>query len=53
MQTATWWSDSTEVHLKDGGQGREGKGMCGGGGTEADSSTYIPLQWQYNGKMLV
>lgn len=21
MQTATWWSDSTEVHLKDGGGG--------------------------------
>lgn len=25
MQTATWWSDSTEVHLKDRAEGKE---MC-------------------------
>lgn len=41
MQTATWWSDSTEVHLKD---SRGERHVCMGG-IEPDSSTYIPLLW--------
>lgn len=41
MQTATWWSDSTEVHLKD---SRGERHVCMGG-IEPDSSNYIPLLW--------
>lgn len=45
MQTATWWSDSTEVHLKDGAGGGGVKENVCMGGIEPDSSTYIPLRW--------
>lgn len=44
MQTATWWFDSTEIHLKD----KAGEGNMCMGGTEPGSSTYTPLDdWEY------
>lgn len=42
MQTATWWSDSTEVHLKDGAGGKD---TCAWEGLSLIAAPIYPCDW--------